>query len=489
VTMEPGPVKRGRPSLARQARALMEREGLFPPGCRALVMVSGGQDSLALIHVLTGGSAGRSGPASVRALHVNHHLRGEESEADEALVRRVCVQLGVELTVVHRSVDKAAGNVQESARAARREAALQVAEEQGCTRIALGHTADDQVETMLYRLGRYGGLAAFRSMRPSDVPWVRPLLNCRRADTGAYCRDHVLEFADDRGNAYPGYARTGIREEVLPAWEAALPGAVESAARAAEVAAEIEEVLRGVLLKAGTDLGHPDMAEASAMNVPRLSRLSAPLRRLLLHRWLEGRAPAIASRAAVLAVEALLAVPGSAERALGGGWYARKEYDRVRLEQGLVKPAPVPGPVVLAVPGEVEWGAWRIAAERVDHFFAPDPAREAYMDGRLLKGPLAVRGPQQGDRVRPLGAPGGRKLQDLFVDLRVPAAERSLRPLVVCCDRIVWVCGMVVADEGRIGRDTTDIVRFSLSAPAESVASQEADGSQTNEEQGEVAET
>ena len=89
----------------------------------------------------------------MHALHVNHHLRGEESDADEALVVRACGFVGVSLTVVHRPIEKAGGNVQEAARDARRSAALATAVEQGCDRIALGHTADDQVETMLYRLG------------------------------------------------------------------------------------------------------------------------------------------------------------------------------------------------------------------------------------------------------------------------------------------------------------------------------------------------
>ena len=80
-------------------------------------------------------------------------------------------------------------------------------------------------------------------MRACDAPWVRPLLECRRAETAAYCREHGLEFARDRGNAYPGYARTAIREEVVPAWEAALPGAVEAACRAAAVAAEMQELV------------------------------------------------------------------------------------------------------------------------------------------------------------------------------------------------------------------------------------------------------
>jgi len=475
VTKGAAPGRQARPSLARKARALMSREGMFPPGSRALIMVSGGQDSLALLHLLAGRSAGRAGPACVYALHVNHHLRGEESQADEALVVRTCARLGVELDVAHRPIDKAAGSVQESARAARQEAALQAAREWDCTRIALGHTADDQVETMLYRLGRYGGLAAFRSMTPCDPPWVRPLLGCRREETAAYCREHGVEFAEDRGNAYPGYARTGIREQVLPAWEAVLPGAVDAAARAAEVAAEMEGLAKGVLAEAGAHVDHPDAAHAAGLSASRLSQLSPAVRRLLLHQWLEGRTRAIASRAAVLAVEALLAVPGSAERALGGGWRACKEYDLIRLERGVQMLPPVPGPMSLPVPGEVEWEGAHIRAERVERFFAPDPALEAYVDARLLAGPLVVRAPQPGDRLRPLGAPGTRKLQDLFVDLRVPAGARARTPLVVCGDSIVWVCGLVVVEEGRIGRDTTTIVRLSLSPRPDGAGSPEAD--------------
>ncbi len=186
----------------------------------------------------------------MHALHVNHHLRGAESDDDEALVVRACGERGVSLTVAHRPVAKTGGNVQERAREARREAALQAAAEHGCDRIALGHTADDQAETMLYRLGRYGGLAAFRAMPPCDPPWVRPLLEARRAETEAYCRERGIEFAVDRGNAYPGYARTALREEVLPAWEAAMPGAVEAAARAAEVAGEMERLTEGLLAEA-----------------------------------------------------------------------------------------------------------------------------------------------------------------------------------------------------------------------------------------------
>ena len=226
----------------------MSREGLFPSGSRALVMVSGGQDSLALLHLLAGGSAGEAGPASLHVLHVNHHLRGSESDADEALVVRACALMGVTLTVAHRPIEKAAGNCQEAARHARREAALDVAGEWECERIALGHTADDQVETMLYRLGRYGG-----SGRLSGHGSLRPALGPAPAGLPPGGDGRVLSRA--RAASSPMTGATPIRatpappsgSRVLPAWEAALPGAVEAACRAAEVAAEMEELVAGVL--------------------------------------------------------------------------------------------------------------------------------------------------------------------------------------------------------------------------------------------------
>ncbi|MBN1631476.1 MAG: tRNA lysidine(34) synthetase TilS [Thermoleophilia bacterium] len=427
------------------------------------MMVSGGQDSLALLHLLATGSLRRAGPVSLQALHINHHLRGDESDADEALVVRSCAGLGVGLTVVHRKIDKQAGAVQEAARDARREAALQVACEQECHRIALGHTADDQVETMLYRLGRYGGMAAFAAMRSCDPPWVRPLLECRRAETADYCESHGLEYARDRGNAHPGYARTGIRERVLPAWEDALPGAVEAACRASEVAAELVEVVAAVLAEAA-----PGLDEAEELSVRTLQGLEPSLRRAALHRWMERRAKPAASRAGVLAIESLLDSPGSAERSLSGGWRACKEYDRLFLararrgERSGDDGCPPHAPVRLTVPGVARWGDVTVCAEPVDAYMPPDVSREAYVDADSLEGCLEVRGPRQGDRLRPFGAPGTRKLQDVLVDLRVPARERARVPLVTCDGRIIWVGGLLVAEGGRIGESTTAVVRLSL---------------------------
>jgi tRNA(Ile)-lysidine synthase len=492
---------RGKASLTRKARALMVREALFPPGSRVLVMVSGGQDSRALLDILAGLTGRPGGPAWLHALHVNHHLREGESDDDEALTIRACGHVGVSLSIVHRPVVKSGGNVQEAAREARRAAALQVAQEQGCDRVALAHTADDQAETVLYRLGRYGGMAAFRAMLPCDPPWVRPLLECRRVETAAYCLDRGLEFAQDRGNAYPGYVRTAIRERVLPAWEAALPGAVEAAGRAAQVAAETEKLIEvlvneaesrvrltglagavaaavlgpgGAVEAAGAAAAVDGVREANVVgplareddvfSVSGLLSLEPALRRLLLHRWLERRARPAASRASVLALEALLTTPGSAERSLAGGWRGLKEYDALTLARRGRRPqvtAPPPA-TPLAVPGRARWGEVLISATPVDAYAIPEISVEAYVDARCLEGTLEVRGPRPGDRVHPLGMSGTRKLQDVLVDLRVPAAARQTVPLVVCDGRVVWVGGLLVAEEGRIAEETVQIVRLRL---------------------------
>lgn len=460
--MTPG---RGRASLTRKVDALARRERLFPADSKALVMVSGGQDSLTLLHILASGALGNAGPTALHAMHVNYHLRGAESDADEALVSEVCTRLGVELTVVEHPLEKSAGNVQEAARDARRAAAEDIARRHGCERIALGHTADDQAETMLYRMGRYGGLGAFAGMRPSDPPWVRPLLNCRREETAAYCLAHDLEFARDRGNEHPGYARTGIRESVLPAWEAALPGAVPAACRAAEVAAEMKDLAEMVVAGAVAEVLVEDASAGhahGALSARALLALAVPVRRLLLHHWLGAHATEAASRASVLAVESLLEVTGSAKRSLGGGWRAIKEYDLVRLDHGREVVREVPTPVSLSVPGTAKWGGVTVSAEPVAGFRAVDTHTEAIIDADAVTDVLEVRGPVAGDRVHPLGAQGSRKVKDLLVDLKVPARQRPHRPLVVCGEHMVWVCGLVVADEVKVTRGTKRYLRLSI---------------------------
>lgn len=481
VVTSPGSPLSAESFVTEVARACRE-ERLFDTTRGTLVMVSGGQDSLALLHVLSKGRLGYGGPGGVRVLHVNHHLRGPESEADETLVREQCAALGVEVTVVDAKLDKGAGNLQARAREARRAAALTVAGAWELPRIAVAHTLDDQVETMLYRLGRYGGVAALRGMRPAVLPWVRPLLGVRRVDTEAYCRAAGLIWAVDRGNDDPGYARTGLRSTVLPAWEASLPGAVRAAGRAAEVAAEILALVDEWVAAAGrwaapaaiggqSSGGGRDPGPALATeqwSAAHLAALPPALRRAFVHGRLAALGDVEVSRTLVRAVEKLLEGGGTAAVDLGAGWSAVRTYDRVRFEKRSPDVTEQPTlSVRLPVPGMARWGTVTVAAAYAERFRAPDPTSEAYLDADAVEtacrgGTLVVRAAVPGDRFHALGAPGERKLQDVLVDLRVPARHRARVPLVVAGDRVIWAVGFAVAEGGRISATTRRLLHLRL---------------------------
>jgi tRNA(Ile)-lysidine synthetase-like protein len=299
----------------------IRRQALIEPGGDVLCLVSGGPDSTCLWHVL------RELGYAVSSLHVNHGLRGDESAADA----RFCVEtLGAEV------VD-APGTTEAELRRLRYSFATDRLR-------ATGHTATDQVETVVYRLVSSGRPGGIKVRREDGV--VRPLLTVWREETEAYCEAVGIPFRVDSSN--PDTKRGLIREQVLPL----------------------------------------------------LRRLDERAERNLLA-LAEGRP----SR-----VDALLASSeGSARVDLGGGRQAVREYDRVWLE---------PGPVQLK--GEVRWGQWRITS--------------------AVPG-LHVRGWRPGDRL----ANRSKKIQDLFVDAKVPRSEREAWPLVVRGDEVVAVPGIIEA--------------------------------------------
>lgn len=315
-------------ALRARVEEHIREHDLIPPGGEIVCLVSGGPDSTCLWHVL------RALGYRVAALHVNHRLRGAESDGDA----RFCAEtFGAEV------VDAPGAGLSE---AALRDLRYSVAA--GAPR-ATGHTASDQVETVLYRVVASGTTTGIRVRRGDGV--VRPLLRVWREEAEAYCREQGLAYRVDSTN--PDTKRGLIREEILPLLERLHPGA------------------RRNLLAAAAP--------------PRL--LPAPLERAF--------AELVASR------------DGSRRVDLGSGRVAVREYDRIWLERG---------PVELNRP--VSWGPWRIEPR------VPD---------------LSVRGWRAGDRLANLG----RKVQDLFVDAKIPRSEREAWPLVVRGDAVVVVPGVV----------------------------------------------
>jgi tRNA(Ile)-lysidine synthase len=318
-------------SLQERVEAFIRRHDLIEPAGEVTCLVSGGPDSTCLFHVL--GALGYR----VSAVHVNHGLRGSESDEDARFCRQ---ELGAEVLDARGSLRPNEAGLRDTRYRATAGRGLR----------ATGHTASDQVETVLYRLVARGEPARIEARREDGV--VRPLLEVWRDETEAYCRAKGLDFRIDTSNR--ATARGLIRAEILPLLRRLHPAADKN------------------LLAAGAERRLPRRVEDALLQL-------------------------LASR------------EGSKRIDLGAGLQAVREYDRLWLERG---------PVPLA--GTVRWGPWTI---------------ESDVPG------LHVRGWRAGDRL------AGRrtKVQDVFVDAKVPRSERDAWPLVVRGDEIVAVPGIVDA--------------------------------------------
>ena len=282
---------------------LLERvrqDGLLAAGRPVLVLLSGGRDSTCLLDV----AVRIAGPDLVSALHVNYGLR-DTADADEAHCRWLGRALGV---VVHvRRPPAGSGNVQAWAREARYQAAAELARPLGAD-VAAGHTATDQVETILYRLASSPSRRALLGMAPRDGHLIRPLLPFTREQTAGYCRQRGLAWREDESNQSDAYARGRVRERLLPALEAIHPAAVENVLALAEILRDEAAVLDALVDEV--------LEGRSEVELGRLRALPAALQRLVLQRLADGAAgrpaPGTGRRAAEVAAmgqDAMLDLP------------------------------------------------------------------------------------------------------------------------------------------------------------------------------------
>ena len=396
---------------------------LVRPGEPLLVMVSGGGDSVALLDI-----AGRLG-AAVAALHVNYGLR-EGADADEALVRRLCEERDIPLTVERFELGDE-GNLQERARDARYALAEEIAEGD----YAAAHTASDQAETVLYRLAVSPGSRALHGMAPRRGRLVRPLLGATREEVRDYLGARGLRWREDPSNADRRFARARVRHDVLDALRELSP-AVERTI--AETARQLRE--EAELLDAAVDDALKELGGGPAISLDALKENPPALQRLILR--------ALAAR--VLSRDELdrlleLGSEGSKSLDLGGGLRAAAEYGTLRFTRS--PEAEPPGPVELTVPGRARFGDWEVEAT------VGGLGDVAVTD---LGPAVTIRAWRDGDRMRPAGLGGSKSLQDLFTDRKVPRALRRTLPVIEVDGEIVWVAGVAVderfaAEEGAPG--------------------------------------
>jgi tRNA(Ile)-lysidine synthase len=302
----------------------VEEGGLIAPSAPVLVMLSGGRDSVCMLDL----AVRARGAGEVRALHVNYGLRAE-ADGDERHCAALCERLGVELEVERPRRSEGPGNLQAWAREQRYAAAARSAEAADAT-IVTGHTADDQVETILYRLASSPSRRALLGMRPKDGRLARPLLGTTREETTAYCEERGLPWRDDAGNEEADYKRNLLRRGLIPELAKIHPAARENVLRTAALLREEAELLDSLV---DAELAGEAGASAGSISHERFAELHPALRRLVLQRLADDAAGRPVAGAARFAEQVAGLRRGGSRLDLGGGIQAVLEAGVLRAER------------------------------------------------------------------------------------------------------------------------------------------------------------
>ncbi len=470
------------PSLVDRVRRAIERHELIPRRSRVVIGLSGGADSVALA-VLLGGLAAECGFEVARLAHLHHGLRGRAADEDEIFCRTLAATLAVPIDVEHANVGALARERRQSIEEAGREARYRffdrVADGVRADRIAVGHTLEDQAETFLLNLLRGAGPRGLSGMHPRSGRIIRPLLDVRHAELREFLAGRGVGFREDQTNQDTSLLRNRVRHVVLPFLEVQVtPGAVAVLARNAAIARD-----DAAWMETETDRVWGEVARAASdgvtLDAAALTRQVPGLARRIALRALEtvsgGRfigfehVEALLELARTGASDAAADLPGLRAERKGGTVSLRARAGRgggpARPGTSFCYALSIPGEARVAEAGisvtaELSEG---LAAGGLDRLLARADGATAVVDAGTLRLPLTVRGRLPGDRIRPLGLAGTKKLQDFFVDRKVPESERDKVPLVVDAEgRIVWVAGHATGGDFRVTARTTAVVILRL---------------------------
>ena len=459
--------------LVAEVQRFIDAHELLCSGAKVIVSVSGGADSMALLSLLR--RLEWTYRLTLIVAHVNHQLRDKEAIRDARFVERYADKLGLpfhSMNVDVKALKRRTGlSTQHAARQLRYGALQSLCHSLAATHVALGHTADDQAETLLMRLLRGGGPAALSGMPAKRMPFVRPLLQVYRQSILEYLRAADIPWVEDSSNANRGYLRSRVRLDLIPALQTYHP----------QIARRLHHVTD--ILRADNDVLE-QQTEAFAKQV--LSRKcgkaisvirrapfgAAPLgiqRRLL--RYAVDQLPLSSNAAGFRDMEALLrfVVSGKVGQrlTLAGQLMAERHSDIVLLWQARALP-PTSLSVILPVPGTVTLRD--LGVSLTTRMLAParewknqiEP-RRIFVDSGAVTSPLSVRFPRLGDRFHPLGATGSQKLQDFFVNSKVPRAMRPYVPLVLAGADILWVAGYRIAEPFKARPETRCVLELTCS--------------------------
>jgi tRNA(Ile)-lysidine synthase len=471
--------------LAERVLERIRKRELIRAGDRVAVAVSGGADSVALLLLLVELRPELGIVLSVA--HVNHKLRGAESDADEQFVAELARRHGLEFVAATLPVDGASSGIEAAARKSRYEFLRGLARANRMGKIATGHTLDDQAETVLLRVFRGTGIRGLAGILPRFTlehegqvcgEVVRPLLGVRRAEVREFLRERGQEWREDSSNQDLNFLRNRVRMRVLPALlESFGESALENLADLAEIARAEEEQWSGVSSQWAAKTQHPaprtqrgstraDVECSGAMGggAPDRGRLLAlPLaaRRRAVRSWIEANAPEVSISFRMIEEVLGLAAGGAGKLELPGRRVVRVARGELRLEAG---GGAAEYEYPLSIPGTVEVPELGVRVEAMATSWAavPEDERERLLDPDKVSGVMRVRNWRAGDRFWPANTKEAKKVKELLSDKHVVGVEKKFWPVVEAGGELVWMRGFAAPEAARARSGTPKVlwIRF-----------------------------
>jgi len=454
--------------LIAEVQTCIEAHAMLPPGAKVVVAVSGGADSMALLLALF--QLRSIYNMTLIVAHVNHQLRGEEAGQDALFVEQQAARLRLpfhQTCVDVKALQQSLGiSVQQAARQLRYCFLHALRQTLNATRIALGHTADDQAETLLMRLVRGSGPAGYTGIPAVRLPFIRPLITVSRPTIYSYLQSERCPWLEDSSNTHTVYLRNRVRFDLLPKLQQYNPQIIRHLNELADILRAESQVLDQQVDEWAVQTLAWQAQSRVEICYGLFSLAPIAIQRRLLRRVIEALATlpeAVGFRHIERLRQFIVSENQGRRCSLPSEIGAERRAETILLWNAS-KTSAISDALVLPVPGKVDIVPLniRLIADVIPKhcdlgLIGP---QRALLDLDRTLCPLQVRLRQPGDRFYPLGAPGSKKLQDFFVDTKIPRGEHPYVPLVVSNHEIVWVVGYRIAEPFKLRPETNRVLHL-----------------------------
>lgn len=434
-----------------------------------LVAVSGGADSTALLYILK--ELKRRLRLRLTVAHLNHKIRGKDAGEDARFVKQLARRLHLDFALGTAAVPRLARRLGISLEMAGRQARYDFFEKTARARrgdvVATAHTADDNVESILLMLTRGCGLQGLTGIPPlsriGKITVVRPLLGTDRRTIEKYLRERKLSWREDISNTDPGFLRNRVRHELLPLLEAKYNKGIRHALiNLADVLRSENELMDALATAIYTEARD---RYGRGLNCAAVAKYQLAARRRVLRHWLKinGIQAGTLDFQTINKLDSLLMNPaGGRSLELAGGLNIRRNYQRLEIEKQVTKPdgnfyhkIRIPGRTILPEAGLIVRAELGPGIDRERAVFGKFPVRASVSLKKLGRKQVLARSWRHGDRMRPYGLKGSKKIQDIFSDAKVPVMLRQRLPIFECGKEIIWIPGYRIAEGWQVS-DSAD---------------------------------